>query len=357
MSRIIKIDDVCPIYKIEDGILISKNGDLTVGYEIHLPEIWTLGELDYEKNHSDWVNCIKDLPAYTIVHKQDIYYDAEYKYEGKQETFLQKAFANHFNGRHFLKHKCYLFFTKSTKDTFKNITARKSPLCKTLIPQENFDQNEQIAFFKAVELAMAGFKLLSDEEKNICVSYKKLTTSDLVGTKHPCKFGLLDLYTNLSFSQENFITLNDIHTEDGDLIIGNKIVSIHTLAESEQLPMHTATHSRNVTYSTPPYYVCNSYVSPLAERLGFEHIYNQYFFLEDNIDVIKDLTRKSNLLGSASSLSKINEVTKKRTDEFIDHEAETKERICRCAFNIITWDRNAKELEKKEYKNRKRIHY
>lgn len=350
MSRIVKIDDVCPIYKIENGVLISKNGDLTVGYEIYLPELWTLGDSDYEKMHSDWVNCIKDLPAYTIVHKQDIYYDAEYKYEGKQETFLQRGYARHFNGRHHLKHKCYLFFTKSTKDAIKNSTARWSPLCKTLIPQENCDPNEQTAFFKAVDLAMAGFKMLSDEEKNICVTYRKLSTTDLVGTKQPCKFGLLDLYTNLSFGQEDLITLNDIHTEDGDLIIGNKLVSIHTLAESEQLPLHTATHSYNVNYSTPPYYVCNSFVSPLGERLGFEHIYNQYFFLEDNIDVIKDLTRKSNLLGSTASLSKVNEVTKKRTDDFIDHEAETKERICRCAFNIITWDRNAKNLEKKNTK-------
>ena len=90
-----------PILAWENNCLVSKFADITVALELSLPEVYSFGKKDYENFHSVWVRALRVLPAYTIVHKQDIFYECEFSEEHKSEGFLSISSSNHFRNRTF----------------------------------------------------------------------------------------------------------------------------------------------------------------------------------------------------------------------------------------------------------------
>ncbi|RYE57750.1 MAG: DUF3875 domain-containing protein, partial [Sphingobacteriales bacterium] len=54
---------ILPVYKIEHDCILSRQGDVTVGFKVTLPEIFTLSDRDYEAYHQCWVKAIKLLPS------------------------------------------------------------------------------------------------------------------------------------------------------------------------------------------------------------------------------------------------------------------------------------------------------
>ena len=58
-----------PLLAVEQGCIISKDADITVAYEVTLPEIFTMTSQEYEAVHAAWCKEIKVLPGYSIVHK------------------------------------------------------------------------------------------------------------------------------------------------------------------------------------------------------------------------------------------------------------------------------------------------
>lgn len=41
-----------PLLAVEDGCIISKDADVTVGYTVKLPELFTITSSDYEAMHA-----------------------------------------------------------------------------------------------------------------------------------------------------------------------------------------------------------------------------------------------------------------------------------------------------------------
>ena len=73
------LEDILPILAVEHDCILSKQGDITIGFEISLPEIFTLSNEDYESFHQSWVKAIKILPKHSIFHKQDWFIDSKYR--------------------------------------------------------------------------------------------------------------------------------------------------------------------------------------------------------------------------------------------------------------------------------------
>ena len=107
-----------PIMSVEKGCIISKDADITVAYRVELPELFTITKAEYEAIHSAWTKAVKVLPNYSIVHKQDFFIEENYTPDLQKEniSFLSRSFERHFNERPYLKHYCYLFLTKTTKE-------------------------------------------------------------------------------------------------------------------------------------------------------------------------------------------------------------------------------------------------
>jgi hypothetical protein len=103
--------DYLPILAWENNCLVSKFADITVPLELSLPEVYSFSKKDYENFHQVWVRALRVLPTYTIVHKQDIFYDSECLDEPISNSFLSVSSSNHFKNRTFLNHKSYVFIT------------------------------------------------------------------------------------------------------------------------------------------------------------------------------------------------------------------------------------------------------
>jgi hypothetical protein len=51
-----------PLMAVENGCRVSKDADITVGFRVELPELFTVTGGEYEAIHSAWAKAIKVLP-------------------------------------------------------------------------------------------------------------------------------------------------------------------------------------------------------------------------------------------------------------------------------------------------------
>ena len=101
--KVTTIENKLPLLAVENGCIVSKDADLTVAFEVTLPELYTVTSQEYETIHGCWCKAIKVLPDYSIVHKQDWFIRETYKPEqGNGMTFLSRSFERHFNERPYL---------------------------------------------------------------------------------------------------------------------------------------------------------------------------------------------------------------------------------------------------------------
>ena len=92
----INLQDHYPIIDQQEHLIFLANGNISLGYELELPEIFSLSEKAYEKLHSNWFQALKSLPASSVVQKQDIYLKKEFESKGLTgDTFLSRATKKH----------------------------------------------------------------------------------------------------------------------------------------------------------------------------------------------------------------------------------------------------------------------
>ena len=93
-----------PLLAVEHGCIVSKDADLTVAFEVLLPEIYTVTGSEYEAIHSAWVKAVRVLPDYSVVCKQDWFMKETYRpdFGGDGQSFLAGSYERHFNERPFL---------------------------------------------------------------------------------------------------------------------------------------------------------------------------------------------------------------------------------------------------------------
>src|ERR1700743_3634996 len=84
-------EHIFPIYKVEHDTLLSMQGEVTIGFEVILPELFTLSNDEYISLHQTWVKAIKLLPKHSIFHKQDWFVETHYDAKFGERTFLSHA--------------------------------------------------------------------------------------------------------------------------------------------------------------------------------------------------------------------------------------------------------------------------
>jgi hypothetical protein len=78
------LEQTFPILEVADDCIVSKTGDYTVGYELTKPEVFTLSPDELDEIHQAWVKAIGLLPAGSICHLQDWFYQSAF--EAKTES-------------------------------------------------------------------------------------------------------------------------------------------------------------------------------------------------------------------------------------------------------------------------------
>ena len=144
------MDEILPIMDVEHDMILSKAGDVTIAYEVNLPEIFTLSNDQYEAFHHAWIKAFKILPANTVFHKQDWFTESNYlaDFTGRRESFLSHSSERYFNERPFLKHRCYIFLTKKPAGRKISSSFYSNLLKKSIVPEETVNCNLLTDFFK-----------------------------------------------------------------------------------------------------------------------------------------------------------------------------------------------------------------
>lgn len=66
-----ELQEIIPIFGVEHDAILSKQGDITIAYEVTLPKLFMLSNQEYEALHQVLVKAIKILRMHTVFHKQD----------------------------------------------------------------------------------------------------------------------------------------------------------------------------------------------------------------------------------------------------------------------------------------------
>src|SRR5580658_2283851 len=99
-----ELKDIFPILGIENDTILSKQGDITIGFSAILPEIFTLSNEDYGSFHNSWIKAIRVLPKNTVFHKQDWFIERKYQADFDKDNpgFLSRSSERFFNERPYL---------------------------------------------------------------------------------------------------------------------------------------------------------------------------------------------------------------------------------------------------------------
>ena len=69
VSRITTLENKFPLLAVEHGCIVSKDADLTVAYEVELPELYTVTGAEYEAIHGCWCKVQGHQGAAGLLHR------------------------------------------------------------------------------------------------------------------------------------------------------------------------------------------------------------------------------------------------------------------------------------------------
>lgn len=342
--KVNQIENAFPIFEYAEGkYIVSKNGDITRSFEVELPQIFTTSAREINEQHSVWLRALNCLPVNTVVHKQDLFIEGLYKETASDQDFILRQFhASHFNNKTYLKHRCLVHVVKCASKSMNNNVMSSLIMRKQFVSPDTYDSNAINRFDESVTqfvhmLEQGGYQV------------KELSEKDLFGEKD--KFGFLDQYLSLNFTGENEI-LKEYHMPAGTdmCMIGDNLVTCYSHASLKEYADEVFAAVRNEKLSTDVTEVANSLVTDICMGLPFNHIYNQYFFIDDSERICADLEKEIKKMTSFSAISRENSVNAEFNEMFLQDVHTNGTKPIYFAFTLITWDnfRNVKRIQDRD---------
>ncbi|WP_027125866.1 TraG family conjugative transposon ATPase [Gelidibacter mesophilus] len=316
-----------PIADIQDNIIFANNGNVVLCYEGILPEIYSLSEKDFEDLHGAWFQALKSLSVGTVVHKQDIYIKKSYTSDQlPNSTFLEKATHDHFKGREYMEHRCYLFFIL-TKNKALNNPKYVNPLRKVVKDiVQKLDDNVK-SFIGSVSDSVSfinnsrKIELIPLEAKHI----QELTNSYFNGFNEGFDTDILLDKKSVTIGENYF----DALAINSELCFGESVQSSKT----------------NEKFTSDDFVFHQGFIDGLGLTLNENHIVNQIIYLDDKQKWRKLLDKKVEELNKSSNFGSQNKVVLGKIQHILDQiNADDNSRIIRGHLNIIYWDKNAENL-------------
>ena len=327
-----------PLMAVEHGYIISKDADITVAYRVELPEVFTLTRAEYEALHSTWAKAVRVLPNYSIVHKQDIFIEESYRPDICRDdlSFLSRSFERHFNERPYLNHTCYLFLTKTTKEHSRTTSSFNALTRGFIIPKEMQDKDTVARF---LECCGQFERIVNDSG---LLRMVRLTDEEITGTETSA--GIVEKY--FSLSQENTTSLQDITLGAGEMKVGDNLLCLHTLSETEDLPSSVGTDSRYERLSTDRSDCRLSFAAPIGILLTCNHIVNQYLFIDDSAENLRKFEQTARNMHSLSRYSRSNQINREWIEEYLNEAHSKGLTSIRAHCNVFAWSDDREKLKR-----------
>lgn len=327
--------DIFPLWAVENNCVVSKQGDVTVAYRVELPEIFSLSNEEYEAFHQAWIKAIRLLPKFTVFHKQDWFLKQTFHPEAvHNDDFLTRAAGRYFNGRAYMQHTCFIYVTKKPDNRKPGTSLFTSLLRRNIVPEQTINPVMLDHFLDSCGQMQ---HILEDTG---LVKMQRLSDDELASQQR--KKGVIERYCSLS-ADEDFL-IDDIELKES-LKVGNKHCQLYTLSDVEDLPALCGSRINYEKYSTDKTKFSIGFSSSLGMLLPFDHIYNQYVFIEDAPATIKRLESKKLRLQSLASYSRENALSKDATNDFLNEAISAQRLPVKAHFNILAWTDNKEALK------------
>ena len=330
-----------PVMNGGDGLILSKRGDICVGWELQLPPAFRCNESGYDSLLGTISGAIALLPDYTVVHKQDVFmrkrYDAERCPVGPGMTkqgFLEKAYEAHFNGREYMDHRCFLWLSFSSRKKIRGGSSGLLGLAASGLPSAATIGRCMNAADQFASM-MAG---------NGLWSLRRLTEGDIFGEMpdqagHDGHVGILQDYLN--FTDGGADVLSDIQVAPDCVRVGDKTVVCHLFGDLDQLPGEVASCKRNRDLSTENSAVMLSWLNDIGQSLDCEHVVNWFCVKEPLKDIHGSLDSKRRQMQSMSARNAENRKYAEEINEYLETAAVQQMSTVRCHVSVFSTDDNA----------------
>lgn len=341
MRGIKKLENVFPVWKIESSratgfdCLLDKTGCVTVGFTLSLPEIFTLSSADYATLHNAVVRALKTCKPGTILHKQDWFLSANYTADfTKEHSFLMHASERHFNERPWLAHESYLFLTFVPSGRFTADVFSSSLIRSGMVPAQAMDNKLLGEFMDRVGQFV---KVLGDSGM---IKIERLTAQQLSSSEEAA--GLLERYCYLQAKDEPRMVADMLLGDE--LTIGDKRLSVYSLAGMNELPAACGPRINYDRYSTDVTKFSIGFASPLGLLLNCNHIVNQYILIEEAQAVLKKQEKRRLKFQSLSAYSRENAISRDAVNSFLNEAIALGRMPVKAHYNLICFADNNSEV-------------
>ncbi|WP_299780543.1 TraG family conjugative transposon ATPase [uncultured Formosa sp.] len=317
-----------PILDIQDHIVFASNGNVILCYECQLPEIYSLSELDFEAIHGIWFQAFKSLPVRTVIHKQDIYNKSKYNSQNlTNDTFLAQATSNHFNGRAYLKHTSYMFFTLPFNKVMH--------IPKYVNPFKSLDQG----VFKTVDRQLELFISAVGDAISYVNNNHKIKLQ-------PLRSKEIKQLTETFFNGFNDGFLTDIQLNTSRLGIGDYLFDVLAVNNEKCFGELVQSSKTNDQFTSDDFVFHQGFIDGLGLKLNENHMVNQILYLDDKHQWRRLLEKKIEELKKSSNFGSQNKVILKKIEDVVTqiNEDDTS-RIIRGHLNVVIWAQETEKLK------------
>ena len=316
-SKSVSFDKYIPILTIQDGVVVSKRGELTVGWEVSLPPLCALTEDGYEDLLEALSSAVRALGPGYIVHRQDIYLKDSYKAQ-KLEGFLSESYERHFSDREHLVHRQYLYLTLALKDA-PNRSISSSGAFGISIPKGEF---------LAKDLATLLSK--ASEFASVMSSRGGYTLSRL----DDMQLAAIVFNHSRIYSRDNIYS--DIERGTDRVKCGPRTLWAYSISESRSLPTILSPSQRADSLSGSSSEIHLSTSAAIGPLLECEHMVNTYIFTLNQGDTMREMGGRKRRMTSMGQNPE-NRIAAEELEEFADQAHKESLTCVKAHTNILVW--------------------
>lgn len=311
---------------VQDGVILSKRGDVTFGWEVILPTAFTVNEAGYDSIIESFLQAYRLLPVYCIVHKQDVYCYDTYHASGKGH-FLVSAYERHHDGKRFLNGHSYIYLTFSNK---KNIERTNTDSGYFGIYETKWARPEYLA-----ECASMAGQFESVLKNNPLLGIRALQTEDLLCLREDgSDGGTIADYLNM-YRPEGPDYSMEFHNDK--VCYGDDMLKVWYVEDSDAYEglVSSVTYVQEMSSGSAKIFLSGG--SPIGYRLRIPHVVNRYIVTLPKNTVEAELDQKKRMMNSFSLYSARDRVNASELQAYLDASANESTTTVKCHMNLMAW--------------------
>lgn len=322
---LLRTKDIINIRKVDGNKVLTYNGDIFFGYNVTLPEVYSLSNSDFDEISNDLNRYSKTLQQGVIEHWQAFSVKKQFEIDKLiGETYLQKATQKYYQGRSYNKFEVHLYliipFNKELRSKFSLSALREKWNKLEMEIEEIYNKKKTIDNAVAILNSSHYIKVHPLDEEAI-----KVATLNIV-TGFNNKFS-----TDICFQPFQ---------------IGENYYKCYAVNSLRNLPEKITNCKKDGKMSTEKATFYKSFVNSLYVELNYNHMVNMYIFHDGHQDIKAEIEKRQEEFNTWSAWSTTNAngaVTLKKYLEEIENDETIN--LCRAHFNLFTWDKTKEAID------------